>query len=145
MLSELNNATAEAKLEHSAIAHIGRAIAPALRPLGFDWKISTSLLGAFAAKEVFVSNLGIVYSVGQSGEESQSLRQKLQQNYTAFKAFCIMLFCLITCPCMATVAITRRESGSWKWALFQAGGLTLLAYVLTLVVFQGGRLLGLGV
>ncbi len=61
MLSELDNAEAEAKLEHSAIAHIGRAIAPALRPLGFDWKISTSLLGAFAAKEVFVSNLGIVY------------------------------------------------------------------------------------
>jgi ferrous iron transport protein B len=145
MLSELNNARAESRLEHSAIARIGRAIAPALRPLGFDWKISTSLLGAFAAKEVFVSDLGIVYSVGQSDEESQSLRQKLQQNYTSFKAFCIMLFCLITCPCMATVAITRRESGSWKWALFQAGGLTLLAYVVTLVVFQGGRLLGLGV
>ena len=143
-LSEIDNAEAEATLDHSAIAHIGRAIAPALRPLGFDWKISTALLGSFAAKEVFVSNLGIVYSVGHVDEETQPLREKLRQTYTCLQGFCIMLFCLLTYPCMATVAVARRESGSWKWALFQAGGLTVLAYVLTLVVFQCGRFLGLG-
>ncbi|MDD3250214.1 MAG: hypothetical protein PHF23_07620, partial [Smithellaceae bacterium] len=59
--------------------------------------------------------------------------------------FCIMLFCLVSAPCMATIAVTKRESNSWKWALFQLGGLTALAYVLTVIVFQAGNLLGIGV
>jgi ferrous iron transport protein B len=78
------------KLEHSLVGRVGRAIEPALTPLGFDWKIGTALIGATAAKEVFVSQLGIVYAVGSADEGSQTLRQKLQTNYTPLTGFCIV-------------------------------------------------------
>ncbi len=133
-------------LEHSVIGRIGQAIEPALKPLGFDWKIGTALIGATAAKEVFVSQLAIVYAVnsqeaeGTDGEKStQNLREKLQANYTPLTGFCIMLFCLIYAPCVATVAMTRQETNSWGWALFQFFGLTALAYVVTLIVYQIGN------
>ena len=134
-----------AELSNTIAGRIGHAIEPALRPLGFDWRIGTALIGAFAAKEVFVAQLGIVYSVGDADEESEPLREKLRAAYSPLVGFAIMLFCLISAPCMATIAVTRRESGSWKWALFQLGGLTLLAYVLTLIVYQLGSALGIGV
>ena len=133
------------KLEHSVIGKIGQAIEPALKPLGFDWKIGTALIGATAAKEVFVSQLAIVFAVssqeaGADGKKStQNLREKLQANYTPLTGFCIMLFCLIYAPCVATVAMTRQEANSWGWALFQFFGLTALAYVVTLIVYQIGN------
>ncbi|OPY13091.1 MAG: Nucleoside recognition [Syntrophus sp. PtaB.Bin138] len=113
--------------------------------MGFDWKIGTALIGAFAAKEVFVAQMGIVYAMGEADEESETLRDKLKGTYSPLVGFCIMLFCLVSAPCMATIAVTRRESNSWRWALFQLGGLTLMAYVLTVIVFQTGRLLGIGI
>jgi ferrous iron transport protein B len=116
-----------------------------MRPVGFDWKTSTALLGAFAAKEVFVAQLGIVHSLGEADEQSEPLRAVLQREYTPLQAFCIMLFCLISIPCMATVAITWQESGSWKWAALQLAGLTVLAYLVTLVVYQAGSFLSIGV
>jgi ferrous iron transport protein B len=88
--------------------------------------------------------MGIVFAVGEADEESGALRERLRASYTPLQGFCIMLFCLISLPCMATVAVTRRESNSWKWALLQVGGLTMLAYVLTLVVYQVGMLAGIG-
>jgi ferrous iron transport protein B len=133
----------QAKLEYSAIGRIGRAIEPAIKPLGFDWKIGTALIGATAAKEVFVSQLGIVYAVGSADEKSQTLREKLQQNYTPLTGFCIMLFCLISAPCIATIAMTKQETNSWRWALFQFAGLTVLAYIITFIVYQlGASLIG---
>ncbi|MHC4639380.1 MAG: nucleoside recognition domain-containing protein, partial [Planctomycetota bacterium] len=118
------------------------AIEPAIKPLGFDWKIGTALVGATAAKEVFVSQLGIVYAVGSSDEGSKhTLREKLQENYTPLTGFCVILFCLIYAPCVATVAITRQETNSWRWPLLQFFGLTTLAYVLTLIVYQTGSAL----
>ena len=137
------------RLQYSVIGRLGQAIEPALKPLGFDWKIGTALIGATAAKEVFVSQLAIVYAVGSeegvidSEKSMQSLREKLQANYTPLTGFCIMLFCLIYAPCVATVAMTRQETNSWGWALFQFLGLTALAYLVTLVVFQlGNRIAG---
>lgn len=141
----IDNQEAEAALEHSVAGRIGRAMEPALRPMGFDWRIGTALIGAFAAKEVFVAQMGIVYSVGEADEESESLREILKSQYTPLVGFCIMLFCLVSAPCMATIAVTRRESNSWGWALFQLGGLTVLAYGLTVAVFQTGRLFGIGI
>ncbi|MBN2180617.1 MAG: ferrous iron transport protein B, partial [Sedimentisphaerales bacterium] len=126
------------KLEHSAMGRLGKAIEPVLKPLGFDWKIGTALIGATAAKEVFVSQLSIVYAVGSEEESKETFRQKLQANYTKLTGFCIMLFCLIYAPCFATVAITKQETGSWRWALLQFFGLTALAYVVTLIVYQMG-------
>lgn len=134
-----------AELAHTVAGRIGHAMEPIIRPLGFDWRIGTAMIGAFAAKEVFVAQLGIVYSVGEADEESEPLRDKLQQNYSPLVGLCIMLFMLISAPCMATIAVTKRESNSWGWAIFQLIGLTVLAYVITLVVYQLGSHLGIGI
>jgi ferrous iron transport protein B len=130
----------QTSLKYSIVGRLGQAIEPALRPLGFDWKIGTALIGATAAKEVFVSQLGIVYAVGSADEGSQTLREKLQANYSPLTGFCIMLFCLISTPCVVTVLMTKHETGLWRWALFQFLGLTVLAYVVTLIVYQIGSL-----
>ena len=113
-----------------------------MRPLGFDWKIDTALIGAVAAKELFVSQLGIVYAVSSADEDAPDLRERLRADYTPLTGFCVMLFCLISAPCVATIAMTRQETASWRWALFQFFGLTGLAYLVTLTVYQAGRLLG---
>jgi len=145
-IASIENTITESSLRHSIAGRIGHGLEPILRPMGFDWKIGTALIGAFAAKEVFVAQLGIVYSVGKAeDEESSALRDQLRANYTPLVAFCIMLFCLVSAPCMATIAVTRRESNSWGWALFQLAGLTVMAWILTVIVFQVGRLLGIGI
>lgn len=127
------------ELQYSLAGRIGKGIEPILRPLGFDWRIGTALIGATMAKEVFVSQMAIVYSLGS--DDMEKLRGHLQEDYTPLQGFCVMLFCLISSPCIATTVITRRESGSWKWALLQFSGLTALAYLVTLIVYQTGRLL----
>jgi ferrous iron transport protein B len=132
------------KLAYTVAGRVGKFLEPVMKYIGFDWKISTALIGAFAAKEIFVSQLGIVYSIGETDEQSETLRGKLRENYTPLQGFCIMLFCLISVPCMATIAVTRRESNSWKWALFQLSGLTVLAYIVTFIVYQAGTLLHIG-
>ena len=139
---ELENAESAERMGYTITGRIGSLLEPIIKPLGFDWHIGTALVGALAAKEVFVSQLGIVYAVGDSDSNSEALRAIIGKNYTALQGFCIMLFCLISAPCIATIAVTRRESNSWKWALFQLFGLTALAYVVTLVVYQSGLLLG---
>ncbi len=128
------------QLENSAAGRVGRALEPAIRPLGFDWKIGTALIGASTAKEVFVSQLAIVYSLDDPDENAERLRSRLAQDYSPLQGLCILLFCLIGTPCLATVAMTARETGSWKWAALQWGGLTALAYAVTLTVYQLGRL-----
>jgi len=141
-LAGLNSEQARQKqLAYSIVGRIGKTIEPALTPLGFDWKIGTALIGATAAKEVFVSQLGIVYAVGSADEGSQTLREKLQANYTPLTGFCIMLFCLISAPCVATIVMTKKETNSWRWAMFQFFGLTALAYVITFIVYQVGNFL----
>jgi len=132
-------------LQYSCTGRIGRALEPVVKPLGFDWKIATALVGALPAKELFVSQMGIVYALGDTDEHSHVLREILRQHYTPLTAFCIMLFCLIATPCTATFAVVRRETGSWRWPIFQFASLTLLAYIVTLVVHQVGSLLGIGV
>jgi ferrous iron transport protein B len=131
----------QVRLEHSVIGRLGQAIEPAIKPLGFDWKIGTALIGATAAKEVFVSQLAIVYAVGSTDKGDITLRDKLQAHYTPLTGFCIMLFCLIYAPCVATVAMTKQETNSWRWALFQFFGLTVLAYVITLLIYQFGSII----
>ncbi|MBO5722865.1 MAG: ferrous iron transport protein B, partial [Lentisphaeria bacterium] len=114
------------------------------RPIGFDWKLSTASVGALAAKEVFVAQLGVLYKEGETDENSEPLRQHLIKNYTPLQGFCVMLFCLLSIPCLATLAIIRRELNSWKMAFVEAGGLFLLAYTLTAIVYQAGKLLNIG-
>ncbi len=139
-LEKLRNRKRYEEVSYSMSGRIGRAMEPVLKPIGFDWKIGTALIGALAAKEVFVAQLGIVYSVGETDEGSQALRRQLRSHYNSLQAYCIMIFCLISAPCVATIAVTYRESGSLKWAALQLGGLTVLAYGTTLIVYQVGRL-----
>ena len=97
-----------------------------------------------AAKEVFVAQMGILYSEGEADEESEGLRAQLVKHYTPLQAFCIMLFCLLSIPCLATLAIIKRELNSWKMAFVEAGALFALAYVATLIVYQLGTVLQIG-
>jgi len=139
-LARLNTAKAkQVQIEYSLVGKVGKTIEPALKPLGFDWKIGTALIGAAAAKEVFVSQLAIVYAAGDAEGGSQTLREKLQANYTPLTGFCVMLFCLISTPCVATIVMTKQETNSWGWALLQFLGLTALAYVITFIVYQVGN------
>lgn len=131
------------ELSNTVSGKIGHAMEPVLKTMGFDYRIGTALIGAMAAKEVFVAQLGVIYSVGE--DSAVSLRERLRSNYTPLTGFCIMLFTLISMPCIATIVATRKESGSWGWALLQLGGLTLLAYIVTTATYQVGSLLGIGV
>ncbi len=133
-----------AELSYSVAGRVGRLLEPAIKPLGFDWRIGTALVGAVAAKEVFVAQMGIVFAVGEADETSDHLRERLRRRYSPLVGLCIMIFALISTPCIATFAITRQEAGSIKWALAQNFGLTALAWIITFMVFQGGTLLGWG-
>lgn len=141
----MENMRKETSLRYSIAGRIGNTIEPIIRSMGFDWKIGTALIGAFAAKEVFIAQLGIVYSIGEVEESAETLREKLRENYSPLTGFCIMLFCLIAMPCMATIIIVAREGNSWGWALTQLIGLTLIAYFITTIVYQTGYFLGVGV
>jgi len=137
-----DNLQQAAALEYSIAGRIGKAMEPVIKPLGFDWKIGTALIGATMAKEVFVSQLSIVYALGGTDEQEQlmQLEERLAADYSPLQGFCIMLFCLLSTPCIATIAVTRKESGAWKWALLQFFGLTAIAYIVTLAVYQIGML-----
>lgn len=135
----------EITLAYSVSGRLGKnVLGPVLKPLGFDWKLGTAFVGALAAKEVFVSQLGIIYSIGEADEDSPTLRQILRKNYTPLIGFCILLFSLISAPCIATIAITIKETNSVKWGIFQLAGLTVLAYLITMIVYQLGMFLGIG-
>ncbi|MHC4549969.1 MAG: ferrous iron transport protein B [Planctomycetota bacterium] len=140
-----------AQMEQSFAGTLGRALEPALEPLGFDWKIGIGLVASFAAREVLVSTLGIVYSVGEADETSGALRERLRHakradgspTFTWLTALSLMVFFVLACQCMSTLAVVRRETNSWRWPLFMFGYMTVLAYVGSLVVYQGGLALGL--
>ena len=121
----------------------GRAIEPAIAPLGFDWRIGVSLIPGFVAKEVVVGSLAVLYGHGQADETDADLRKHLRATYTPLQAMALMIFTLLYVPCLATVAVIRREGG-WRWALLSIGLSLPVAYAVTLVVYQGGRLLGFG-
>lgn len=137
---ELENFRTQESLRYSIAGRIGGLMEPLIKPLGFDWKLGTAMIGAFAAKEVFVAQVGVVYAMGEVDESSETLREALRRDYSPLVGFSMMLFLLIGTPCMATIAVTRRESGSWKWALLQLGGWTTLAYIASLLTYQIGRL-----
>jgi len=151
-LAALDSQEAGEQLRHSVGGRLGHAIEPALKPLGFDWRIGIGLLGAFAAREVFVSTMGIVFDVGDDDENTQPLRTALKEArrpdgaplMTPLVGVSLMVFFVFACQCMSTIAVVRRESGSWKWPLFMFGYMTALAYVASLFVYQVGHALGIG-
>jgi ferrous iron transport protein B len=144
-------ANASTQIESSFAGRAGRLIEPAIRPLGFDWKIGIGLISSFAARETIISTLSIVYNVGENPDtKSSSLVEALRNArradgsaiWTPLTGISLMIFFLLACQCMSTVAIVRRETNSWRWPLFMIGYMMILAYVASFVTFQGGRLLG---
>ena len=141
----LENAKQNETLEYTISGRAGKVLEPIFAPMGFDWKISTATIGALAAKEVFVAQMGILYSEGEADEESEGLRATLRKQYTPLQAFCMMLFALLSIPCLATLAIIKRELNSWKMAVMEGAGLFVLAWVITTIVYQVGSLLKIGI
>ena len=139
------------QLRNSFAGRLGHLIEPAIRPLGFDWKIGVALIASFAAREVLVSTLSIIYNVGKDeNEESETLISAIRNAkddsgrivWTPLTALTLMVFFVLAMQCMSTVAIVRRETNSWSWTLFMVGYMTALAYIAALITYQGGRLLG---
>ena len=131
--------------EKSFLGRLGKAIAPVLRPLGFDWKVGVALVTGFVAKEIVVSTFGVLYQVGEKqGEESETLRTAIRSAMTPLVGYAFMIFVLVYTPCLATVAVIRRETGSWGWTGFSVGYSLALAWILAFVTYRGGLLLGLG-
>jgi ferrous iron transport protein B len=145
-------AAAGEQLRHSFAGRIGHFIEPAIVPLGFDWQIGIGLIASFAAREVFVSTMSIVYNVAddeETGEDSSlvtALRDARRADgtrvWTPLTAMSLMVFFVLACQCMSTVAVVRRETNSWRWTLFMVAYMLVLAYAASFAVYQGGRLLG---
>jgi ferrous iron transport protein B len=130
--------------EASYAGQLGHVLEPIVAPLGFDWRIAVALLFGFVAKEIVVGALGVIYG---AGEDEEALTGSLQgdASFTALTGLNVMIFTLIYMPCLATVGVIKKETGSWKWTLFAIVYGIVLAYVVVLIVNNVGRLLGFGV
>ncbi|HUB23903.1 MAG TPA: ferrous iron transporter B, partial [Tepidisphaeraceae bacterium] len=142
-----DNAVAAARMNNSIAGRMGHMIEPALRPLGFDWKMDIGLVGAFAAREVFVSTMGITYAVGdvedgQTGGLAQAMKTDHYANgrpvWTPLVAISLLIWFVLALQCMSTLAVVRRETGGWGWPIFQLVYMNALAYVVSLAVYQIG-------
>ncbi|WCO01547.1 ferrous iron transport protein B [Psychroserpens ponticola] len=140
---ELQQKIASHKLEHSFIGIAGHAIEPAIRPLGYDWKIGIAIVSSFAAREVFVGTLATIYSVGSDEEETIKNRMAGEVNpilggplFNFASGISLLLFYAFAMQCMSTLAIVKRETNSWKWPTLQLVGMSAFAYVVALIAFQ---------
>ncbi len=149
-------ASVSEQMQNSYAGTIGKAIEPAIAPLGFDWRTGVALLAGVAAKEVVVSTMGTLYGmedadalleVEEENEESRTFAQmtREQSGYTPLVAYVLMLFTLIYVPCMATIAVIKRETNGWKWPAFTFVYTIGLAWIISFAVYQVGMLLGIGV
>jgi len=154
-LQKLDKDQAGANLRQSFAGRFGRLIEPVIRPLGFDWQMGIGIVSSFAAREVFVSTMSLVYNVGKMEDKEKgkrtladTMRALKHPNgtpvYTPLVAITLMVFYVFALQCVSTVAIVRRETNSWKWPVFQWIYMGILAWALAFITYQGGRLLGLG-
>ena len=131
------------RLEHSYIGHMGKAIEPLVQPMGFDWKIGIALITSFAAREVFVSTLATIYSVGNDEEETIKNRMASEINEQTSKplfnlasGISLLLFYAFAMQCMSTLAIVKKETNSWKWPMLQLVFMSTFAYLVSLIAYQ---------
>ncbi|MBN1688820.1 MAG: ferrous iron transport protein B [Candidatus Omnitrophica bacterium] len=153
-LRKINAAEQSDMILSSFAGKMGRLIEPVIAPLGFDWKIGIGIIGSFAAREVFVSTLAIVYNVGDRAEGNSvdlihALRKEVspvtgKAVYSPLVAVTIMVFFVLGCQCLSTVAIVRSETRSWRWPIFMVLYMSLLAWLVCFFIYQGGRWLGWG-
>jgi len=130
---------------------LAQTLEPVLEPIGQDWRVGVGILGSFAAREVLVSTLGLVYGMEADEDDPVELRAAIREarnpntgapQHTPLSGLALMVFFVYACQCMSTLAVVRRETRSWRWPLFMLGSMTLVAYVAAWIVFQGGRALG---
>ncbi len=138
------------RIENSYAGMLGKGLEPMIRPLGFDWKIGIALVTSFAAREVFVGTMATIYSIGSVDDES-SIRQKMgaelhpatgRKKYSFPVALSLLLFYVFAMQCMSTIAVVKKETGTWKWPLIQLAVMTGLAYVVSLITYQGLTAMG---
>ena len=142
---ELKNHQSTEYLENSYAGIVGKWIEPAIVPLGFDWKIGIALITSFAAREVFVGTMATLYSVGDDVDENSStLREKMysatwpdgRKVYTLAAGLSLLIFYVLAMQCMSTLAIVKRETQSWKWAIIMLIYMTVLAYLMSFITYQ---------
>jgi len=151
-LQALHQAEAADNLVHSYAGQLGHLIEPVIKPLGYDWRIGVGVIASFAAREVFIGTMGVVFSVGEADETSTPLRDQLRtatwpdgsKLFTPIVAVSLLVFYALACQCFGTIAVVRRETNSWRWPVFMVAYMTVLAYVGALVVYQVGSALGIG-
>ena len=143
----INDEIASLKLENSVLGFIGKVVEPAIKPLGYDWKIGIAIVSSFAAREVFISTLSTIYSVGSEAEdeENKTIRAKMQAErhqisnkavFTLASGISLLLFYAFAMQCMSTLAVVKKETNSWKWPILQLVIMTLFAYLAALIAFQ---------
>ncbi len=138
------DATPTEQLKNSYAGQLGSWIEPSIKPLGYDWKIGVSLLSSFAAREVFVSTMAIIYGVDEESENIDGIRQALLEDkwdngaliFTPLVCLSLMIFYVFALQCMSTIAVVKRETNSWRWPLFQLFYMTAFAYLLCLIIYQ---------
>jgi len=142
---QLDNKVAAYKLEHSFIGIVGKSIEPAIRPLGYDWKIGIGIVTSFAAREVFVGTLATIYSVGSAlDDDDKTIKNRMANEvhdngnkvFTLASGISLLLFYAFAMQCMSTLAIVKRETNTWKWPMIQLFGMSFIAYVIALIAFQ---------
>ncbi|RZL05213.1 MAG: ferrous iron transporter B, partial [Pedobacter sp.] len=143
--SHIETLIASEKLENSYIGIMGRFIEPAIKPLGYDWKIGIALITSFAAREAFVGTMATIYSVDGGDEDTTTIRERMRNSkdpvsglpvYTFATGISLMLFYAFAMQCMSTVAIVYRETKGWKWPVIQLVYMTLMAYIASLIAYQ---------
>jgi ferrous iron transport protein B len=143
-LADLERDYKSEQAAHSLLGRTGKALAPVFDPIGVDWRGGIALLSGFVAKEIVVSTLGVLYAVTDD-QQANALQSALQAaGMTPLSALAMMVFVLLYLPCLATVAAIRRETGSIGWMFFSIGYTTSVAWLMAFLVYQSGRLAGLG-
>jgi ferrous iron transport protein B len=151
-LAAIDDSEKGEQIRESIAGRVGLAIEPALEPLGFDWRIGVGIIGAFAAREVFVATLATVFGISSGEDDPVPVSEALasathtdgRKLMTPLAGLSLMLFFVFACQCMSTIAVVRRESGSWKWPLLMFSYMTALAYLVSLAVYQLGSLMDWG-
>ena len=139
-LSGVTDEEGNVDIKDSYVGYIGQAIEPIIEPMGFDWKIGIGLITSFAARETFVSTMSTIYGIEDN--DNSSLKTNISKDYTLLIAISVMVFYVYAAQCMATFAIVRNETNSWKWPMYMIIYMTALAYGASLAVYQGGLLMG---
>ncbi len=148
--------TSDQKIAHSYVGIVGRAIEPAIRPLGFNWKMGIGIVSSFVAREIFVSSMGTVYNIDDAesdkGRTDLGTQMKAEINpetgkhvYSPLVAVCLMIYYVLAMQCMSTVAVVRRETNGWRWPIFQIVYMTVLAWSVTFLVYHIGLAVGWGI